>query len=511
MAGSFAAGAVVAGAAVAATQPVVGPVVTQTETVTETLTKTAPPSVGDIGAFRSALERDGFVVGQGAVAMFPLIEAYEAGLIKACWGNDPTKPYLICLVPPAPGEQVPSYKFKVGEFLGLKGVTMLFRMRPDEALVFVGRTTPECKYFGYTGYLMERSYGNERRVIWANLTDALNNLTINTEGTPNGSEGNPFDKNTIIASTADRGIDKRVRAAAISAGYSPAIMNTYVIPSPILKMGLDDDSDTFNFFIRPSVFTDQQTGDAYVKSPPAVILRITPKEPASLNPFEVPELRVRGTGKTELHLTPALDDLRRAILAKHGDLESAELEISEWIPEGYEGLMRGINVLGPSPDALYLWTGGQLQFYPPCPSLLAGEAERAPKGFTLADDPNEFVIVYGVNHEATGKAAFSNFAVHGADIYNGVGGVTSDQYPGTAEEYLLGNPNAKYLYAYRIGRRCDGENCYRVPGPGLKAHGIELDQPIFIVFRIYLEPSTRTGPAKSEILWDRAIKFSPKQ
>ena len=29
-------------------------------------------------------------------------------------------------------------------------------------------------------------------------------------------EGNPFDKNTVIVSTADRGIDKRVRAAAIS-------------------------------------------------------------------------------------------------------------------------------------------------------------------------------------------------------------------------------------------------------------------------------------------------------
>jgi hypothetical protein len=136
--------------------------------------------------------------------------------------------------------------------------------------------------------------------------------------------------------------------------------------------------------------------------------------------------------------------------------------------------------------------------------------EKAPKVFTLGDDPNEFVIVYGVNHEATGKAAFTTFGLYGADIWNGVGGVTSDQYP-TAEEYFPGNPNAKYLYAYKIGRRCDGKNCYTVPGPGLRAHGIELKQPIFIVFRAYLEPATRTGPAKSEILWDRAIKFSPRK
>jgi len=45
----------------------------------------------------------------------------------------------------------------------------------------------------------------------------------------------------------------------------------------------------------------------------------------------------------------------------------------------------------------------------------------------------------------------------------------------------------------------------------LKAHGIELDQPIFILFRAYLEPATKAGPGKSEILWDHAVKFSPKQ
>jgi hypothetical protein len=481
-----------------------------TETVTETSTETMPPSVGDLGAFRSALERDGFVVGQGAAAIFPLIEAYEAGLLRACFGNDPTKPYLVCLVPPAPGEQVPSYKFKIGEFLGLKGVTILFRMRPDEAVIFVGRTPPECKYFSYCGYLMEKTYGNERRVVFADLADTLNNLTINTKGTPNGLDGNPFDQNTVIVSTADRSIDKRVRAAAVSAGYSSSITNTYVIPYPMLKMGLEDDSDTFNFFIRPSVFKDQHAGDAYIKNPPAVILRITPKEPASLDPYGVRELRVRGTGKTEHNLIPALNELRNAVLARYSDLEATELEISDWLPEGYEAIQRGINVVAPNRDALYLWTGGQLQFYPHYPSLLTAEAERAPKSFTLADDPNEFVIVYGVNHEASGKAAFSNFTLYGADIWNGVGGVTSDQYP-TAEEYLPGNRDAKYLYVYKIARRCNEKNCYSVPGPGLKAHGIELDQPTAIVFRVYLEKATKVGPAKSEILWDRAIKFSPRK
>jgi len=117
---------------------------------------------------------------------------------------------------------------------------------------------------------------------------------------------------------------------------------------------------------------------------------------------------------------------------------------------------------------------------------------------------------FNSTRQAYGKAAFCNIVVYGADAWNGVGGVGSYQYP-TADEYLPGNPSAKYFYTYKIGRRCDGENCYRVPGPGLKAHGIELDQPIFIAFRAYCEPATKVGPAKSEILWDRAIKFSPRK
>ena len=42
------------------------------------------------------------------------------------------------------------------------------------------------------------------------------------------------------------------------------------------------------------------------------------------------------------------------------------------------------------------------------------------------------------------------------------------------------------------------------------AYGIELDQPLFVGWRAYLENSTKTGPYYSEIVYDRAIKFDPK-
>src|SRR5512137_2160331 len=91
---------------------------------------------------------------------------------------------------------------------------------------------------------------------------------------------------------------------------------------------------------------------------------------------------------------------------------------------------------------------------------------------TLGNDTDEFLIVYGGNHVATGKATYSNFAVYGADGWNGVGGVTNLDFGGTAQAYLPYNPNAKYLYVYKVARTCTGDpNCFEVP-PGPDDYGI---------------------------------------
>ncbi len=41
---------------------------------------------------------------------------------------------------------------------------------------------------------------------------------------------------------------------------------------------------------------------------------------------------------------------------------------------------------------------------------------------------------------------YQNFGPFGADIWNGVGAITDVDFNGTADEYLPGNPNGKYLY-----------------------------------------------------------------
>ena len=217
--------------------------------------------------------------------------------------------------------------------------------------------------------------------------------------------------------------------------------------------------------------------------------------------------------KQSLTLWMISKQLRNAILNKYSGLNATELPTSMTVPIGSDAIQRGIDAVGPNNDACYLWSANQTVSSPtpPFPNLTQYyEFSRNPP-ITLGNDTNEFIIVYGINHVATGKATYSNFGVYGADVWNGVGAVEDPDFNGTAEEYLPDNPNAKYLYVYKIARHANGDpHCFEVPY-GVGAYGIELDQPLSIIWRIYLEKATKTGPSYSEIVYDRAIKFDSKK
>ena len=470
------------------------------------------PTISDVNAFQQALEKDGFTVQRGALGFFDLIKLYDLGVLPNALGNNPSTRYLSYFVPPAPGQKVPKELTKIAATLGINlHATPFWNLGPDEAVVFVGRTPPECRYFSLDLQLVERTYGNEARWIFSNIGDTVNNLVINTEGTPNGAAGNPFNQTTVIVATADRGIDQRIRAAALSAGYSDNLFNTQVLPSSMLNMGVENNSDKFLIGLRPAFYKDKQAGDNYLNNTPAIVFRVTPNLTTKLDPYDYPKLRVRGTGTTEFDLMDDQEQLKKAILNTYSNLNATELPTSMIVPS--DAIQRGIDAMGPDNDACYLWTSNltTLSPTPPFPDLSKYYDFQPHPTVTLGSDPNEFIIIYGVNHVATGKATYSSATIYGAHGWNGVGTIHDANFNGTAQEYLPDNPNAKYLYVYKIARNCNGDlNCFEVPtGPG--AYGIALDQPLMIFWRMYLEKATKTGPSYSEIVYDRAIKFDPKK
>jgi hypothetical protein len=460
------------------------------------LGKSTTISIGDIEALRTSLQNSDFTIKLAPFIPVDLVKLYEAGRLANAAGNNAGALYkgVFAAVPQNVEikdiNQLSNAKELIQNLLyNTPGLIQGWQLNPDEALVLVTKTPPECAYFSYCGFIFYKYYekDQQRKWIWTSYNDPLNNLTIKTSGTPDGAKGNPFNQDTIIIVTADRGTDQCIRSAAAAAGYSGSIINTYIIPSSMVKLGIGSEYDTVVFGHRMALFADEKAGQEYANAISAA-LRVTPKSQAKLDPFPAPELRVRGTGKTEIDLQPALDELRQVILAKYSNLSASEFETSLWLPESYDAVQRELYVAGESRDTVYLRSDT----------------------FILGDDPDEFAIVYGVNHAAAGKATYSNCSFYGEAGWNGVAGIYSTEFTGSAEEYLPGNPLAKYLYVCKFARSCNADKtCVAVP-TGPKAHGVGLDEPAFIGFRAYMEQVTKVGPAYTELLYDRVIKFNKR-
>lgn len=447
------------------------------------------------------LERDGFIWQEGESVHFDPIGKY-------CEGDFPNALYANYGAPYASGKVPASPRLPEDQPADVADpqIEPVFRLDPDEAVVLVGTTPPAEAYFSYQIYLAFRNYlgDTEPRLLLNSLGDTVNIHTINTIGP------DPFERPVVVIFTPDRGIDSRVRAALRRAGYPTSIINTIEIPSATLKLGRKDDSDIFLITNRNAIWADKTAGDAYIAKPTFRVLRLTPeKVDTVLDPFPTAPLRIRGTGRTEIDLTPTLARLRQAILDFYADDYTAKEYITaEVANEGFDYTQRQRLTLGDTRDALYLGAGTMPEF-------------GLNDDLTLAD--GEFLIAYGLDHVATGKATYIN--VNGYDSgppKMALGSAFPVDLAGSAYQYLgWSDPDGELTWAYKIIRKStiDEENkepfCMQLAVPDGCTHDGEevvLDDttPIGIGFRLYLEPGTSVGPAYSEIVYDQIIKFTPR-
>jgi hypothetical protein len=321
--------------------------------------------------------------------------------------------------------------------------------------------------------------------------DAVNNLTVKTTGPT------PYNSPVAVIFTADQGTEARVRAALVRAGYPPAIINTVVVPASMLNLGHSETADELLIIMRNAMWLNQAEGEAYIQNPPLHVFRVTPRTETVANPLRT-SLRVRGTGQTEMELTKKLGLLRERIVAANSQLYPTDLATQTTAYEGYDYMQRGIDPWGDSRDAVFLTAGYVPEF-------------GATDELTLADD--EFLMVYGVNHVATGKASY-----HSVNFYSSeegkvpIGAVEDPALLDTAAPYLFDDPAAaKLMYAVKFSRNCgDQPNCVTLAIDACPRLTIGPNTVLGLFVRAYLEPATKVGPAMPEILYDRVIKFSPR-
>jgi hypothetical protein len=234
-----------------------------------------------------------------------------------------------------------------------------------------------------------------------------------------------------------------VRAALRRAGYPAAIINTVVFPAARLRLGDGADADELKVVLRIGMPESSAAINNYLQQAASAItvLRVTPRSQADIDPFPVPQLRVRGTGATEMDLVNTLDLLRQGIMEANPGLIATDIQtMPNWF-EGADYIQRWHDPWADSRDALFL-TAGNVE-----PFGSTGEV-------TLTDD--EFLMVYGVNHVATGKATYMSVNAYASEKAKmSIGQVFYDALAGTAVPYLPpGDPTAEMMYAYKVSRNC---------------------------------------------------------
>jgi len=482
--------------------------------------KSAPgwSALDKVDALKDSLAKAGFGLTPGEFVAHDLVQETCTGKIPQAGTNPWPSVTFFLQLPTHPGVTpmpVPGY-WQLGE---------------DEAIVLVGQTPPPALFFSYEVFAISvPGITNSRGLAVGN---SVNIRTINTIGP------DKYNRPVVVIITGHREAERRVRAAVLKAGYPDAMINVAPISPVIAPLGAGDNGSWFAFAHRIAASLDRETLETYARNSPYAVFRVKPNEPLAPDPEPVPVLRVRGTGHTEMALYPSLKLLRQAILDSYPSMTAEELDTkitqTNQPPDGHEAiaekpyvaLQRGRDAWGASRD------NASLTSYP---------------NFRLRDGVEEFAIVYGANHQATGKASYTSFTPYvDKDRWFGLtdGTITSNNYdaggnPGdSARRFLCPDDpstcpeDVRYLYAWKVARHCNGEDfCLE-----LKTEFSDLnDQPyqcnlydwynfkegqpligpfdldkadINFTWRVYVEPATNVGPDDNELLYDRAIYFGP--
>lgn len=430
-----------------------------------------------VGLLEALADNDGWTAQRGSYSFLDHTNCCVPG--ANCLWNNPSTPYGFLGVPPAPGQtgtdamQMPD------------GTARAFHLRQDEAIVLLGHTPPEARYYSWRSYLMLRPDIPEPEPILGSLGASTNNAVVA------GQLGQAFDQPFALITTADLGQERRVRRLLQQAGFDASEIFTDRITDGYVNHGLGDDADILMQVGRVSMIADPEAQAAFYTDPPFEVLRLTPdRAPAVVELHPAPELPVRGTGSNEDAWRQAQTELGEAVRAALDD--------------------RGIQPLEAEATAFWFETLGCMED----PGYCSGDIrdrhyERVPSFYLPTDD--SFAVAYGVNHERTGKATYSNVAVDTVTNMIGLEAVNSVDMVGSASAVLPAHPQVDDLFVQVFARDCtdfDGWPCVVVP---YTCPGVPANELMLISFRAYLEPATGAAPLETELVPSKVLLYVPEE
>jgi len=409
-----------------------------------------------------------------------------------CYGDNPSSPY-----------GSPYFD----EF-GTNPNLATLQLGADEAIVVIFRTPPEMRYYSFNQYLFKRQDSSTE--IFGSMSEALNLRRLGTTGSPEPG-ASPFGSYAAVVWTADQNTFDSVQADLLESGLPLNAINFLPLPQAIparpsepayaLHLGHGPSSDVFNLLMRTAMPSDQAAFDAYKQENPYYVLRVGPGTHLPPNPAQVIGYPSDISGIAESpSLQTALNRLVSDIGKRYGNAFSFKKQANTYTEHvGWDCISEISECTGDNYDVLY---------------------SHDVATFVRVKDLQDFIIVVGVNHQQSGKAAYINSTIYDSKKFASIVSVDDADLTSQSALYHAGITNPrdprvrayKGLYAYMFSYDCAGKQyCAAIPPPtASNPVGLRPGAPFFVLSRSYLEPHTLVRPSDTEVVPHQVFLGSKK-
>lgn len=503
-------------------------------------TNRLPPSLEKkVQDFQSTIKGEGYEVARGYWSLWSADDCkLPLQTVGFCYGNNPTAPYVLAIIPPWKNEFV-DQSLHHTLIQGRKGMTPNYRLGEREALVVFAELPPPARYFGLGTNVFTRkttlneadpvyitlsppqtqdlqdiifgfSPNPERMMMIASIGDTINNVVIEDVSKENWGQQRFF----VI--TPDEDMAKTMVEAFNKVGVHPSHVLTERLgfldpddPSKpaLLRLGYGSEADDFITYIRYSMPNDDALGEQWRQQLPLTILRVRdPNGGHAKEPYKIQEYDSHSANYDENGLKEDLSNLVLAVKAYWGQTGDNSIDfksLSLWVDLigqhclGYDGLPETVGITLPR---------GPMD-------CLGDNQDDEPQisGGTYQLDDDQVIAVVGTLGTKTGNATYTSLSVNWFPQLVGVLNCDDPVLEESAKKFkdAFSNPELyTKFYVYYFARDCSGLYpwCQEI-----SRKSVPQGDTIKILQRNYINPGSKRGPDPKQVLNPVSIEFVGKK
>jgi len=487
-----------------------------------------------VQTFKTEVLSRGFAVARGYWTLWGAEQCkYAIQTVGLCYGNNPTAPYVVAMVPQWPDEYF-DQRFQHALMQPRRNMIGTYRLGEREALVVMAQMPPSARYFGaHTNvysrkddlnekdpvyeklYLIDPDFpallgvlfvstppDPERMLMVASIGDSVNNVVIQ-----NKSGESPWAQERFFIITADGALADELTDVLVQAGVHPNHVLVEPVARDLVRLGYGPEADDFITYLRYALPDDPAAGDTWRAKLPLTVLRVRDRDGSkALAPFDIPEYvsKENNYNQDELPLEGKRFALEQQVRDYWGQ-DSTEAPTKIFLSAYKQLDLVGQHCLG---------RGSPLgDDRGPMDCLGDNQDTDYQLGQSMNLDDGQVIAVIGTLATETDNATYVSLSVNRYPALVGVANLDDTDLVGSAERFqktagvYVPDKDLHKFYVYYIARDCSGlQDCLE-----LSRRQVARGETIKLMQRNYVKPGSTVGPDPKRVLEPRAIVLNGKK